>query len=70
MISTDNKTRFSTDQVINCFIIASSYIASRLIGGGSLITAIYNDDYENDPINNVSDIKFTGPLYNPALAFG
>jgi glycerol uptake facilitator-like aquaporin len=40
MLSTDSKTQFSTDKVINCFIIASSYCAARLMAGGTLVTGI------------------------------
>jgi len=45
MISTDKATKFSSDKVINCFIIASSYIASRLLSGGQLVTGINNSTY-------------------------
>lgn len=45
MICTDKKTQFSQDRVINCFIIASSYVSSRLIGGGSLVTNIRDYNY-------------------------
>ena len=34
MICNDKKTQFSNDQVMNCFTMASSYIAARLFGGG------------------------------------
>jgi len=45
MICTDKNTKFSSDKVINCFIIASSYIASRLLSGGQLVTGINNSTY-------------------------
>ena len=38
MISTDERTKFSQDKVINCFILASSYVAARLLAGGELVT--------------------------------
>jgi len=40
MLSTDVKTQFSKDKVINCFIIASSYVAARLMSGGTLVTGL------------------------------
>lgn len=40
MHSTDDKTKFSEDKVINCFIIAASYIGARLVGGGYLMTEL------------------------------
>ena len=43
MLCTDEKTRFSKDKVINCFVIASSYVSARLIGGGELVTGTYLD---------------------------
>lgn len=41
MICTDKKTQFSEDKVINCFIMSSSYIASRLMAGGIMVTGLY-----------------------------
>ena len=38
MMATDKKTQFSDDKVINCFIIAASYVAARLMCGGELVT--------------------------------
>lgn len=43
MICTDKKTQFSEDKVINCFIIASSYVGARLMAGGRLVTAIQRE---------------------------
>ena len=84
MLSTDVKTQFSKDKVINCFIIASSYVAARLMSGGSLVTGLNISTYQ--PIkgetegettvlcadNNITvmNYRLTGPLLNPALAFG
>ncbi len=41
MLSTDKKTQFSDDKVINCFIISASYIAARLMAGGEMATVLY-----------------------------
>ena len=41
MICTDKKTQFSSDKVINCFIVAGAYVASRLFAGGRNVTGIY-----------------------------
>ena len=49
MLSTDSKTQFSKDKVINCFIIASSYCAARLMSGGTLVTGLNISTYESDP---------------------
>ena len=40
MLCTDKKTQYSDDKVINCFIISSSYIAARLMGGGQLVSCV------------------------------
>ena len=61
MLSTGKDTQFSEDKVINCFIIASAYAASRLMAGGELVTNV--DPADADPIR-------VGPLLNPALALG
>ena len=45
IISTDSKTRYSDDKAINGLIIASSYIAARLISGGEQITGLDHTDY-------------------------
>jgi len=45
MLSTDKKTQFSKDKVINCFIIASAYVASRLMAGGTLVTGMNISTY-------------------------
>jgi len=79
MLSTDVKTQFSKDKVINCFIIASSYCAARLMSGGTLVTGLNISSYEKDAEGNAmcddKDIiylfyRLNGPLLNPALAFG
>jgi glycerol uptake facilitator-like aquaporin len=41
MICTDKKTQFSSDKVINCFIVAGSYASARLFGGGRMVTGIF-----------------------------
>ena len=40
MICTDKETQFSKDKVINCFIMAASYVAARAMSGGKLVTAL------------------------------
>jgi hypothetical protein len=52
MLSTDSKTQFSKDKVINCFIIASSYCAARLMAGGTLVTGLNISTYKMDPTTN------------------
>ena len=66
---------FSEDRVINCFMIASAYVASRLVGGGPMVSEIkvpYREELdENGNIYVIPEnIRKTGPLLNPALAFG
>lgn len=80
MLSTDSKTQFSSDKVINCFIIASAYVGARLMAGGQLVTglnrSIYPQDSDTGEIDcengkpDVYRFKQTGPLLNPALALG
>ena len=75
MICTDSKTMFSDDRVINCFMIASAYVASRLVGGGPMVSEIkipYREEIdENGNIYVIPEmIRKTGPLLNPALALG
>lgn len=59
MLCTDAKTQFSKDKVINCLIISSAYVSSRLMSGGKLVTRLMT-------VPN----KYCGPLLNPALALG
>jgi len=40
MLSTDKKTQYSEDKVINCFIMSASYVAARLMGGGGVVTIL------------------------------
>ena len=68
IISTDSKTRYSDDKAMNGFIIASSYIAARLISGGEQITGLDHTDYSSH--NPIENFKRTGPLLNPAIAMG
>ena len=83
MLSTDVKTQFSKDKVINCFIIASAYVAARLMAGGTLVTGLNISTYQQilneegvevpycgDLGIEVLNYRLTGPLLNPALAFG
>lgn len=54
MICTDKKTQFSEDKVINCFIMASSYVASRLVCGGRLVTVLFfGSKNSNDALTRV-----------------
>jgi len=53
MLSTDTKTQFSKDKVINCFIIASSYVAARLMSGGTLVTGLNISSYETHLVDGV-----------------
>jgi glycerol uptake facilitator-like aquaporin len=68
MICTDRKTQFSDDKVINCFIVAGAYVASRLFAGGRMITGVYQPDGASEFTNAYK--AMTGPLLNPGLAFG
>ena len=68
MISTDKTTQYSSDKVINSFVVASSYCAARLIGGGGEVTGLDMTDYSKMPI--VVKFEKTGPLLNPAIAMG
>ena len=75
MICTDSKTMFSDDRVINCFMIASAYVASRLVGGGPMVSEIkipYREELDKDGNIYVIPemIRQTGPLLNPALSLG
>lgn len=77
MICTEKKTQFSEDKVINCFIMAASYVAARLFAGGQLVTALYKEGpgiYRLIPKENgggyAEHVVKLGPLLNPALAFG
>ena len=72
MICTDKKTQFSQDKVINCFIMASSYVAARLVCGGKLVTVLYyGSKNSQDASTRILDFPvLLGPLLNPALALG
>jgi glycerol uptake facilitator-like aquaporin len=72
MICTDKKTQFSQDKVINCFIMASSYVASRLVSGGKMVTVLYKGGKNSmDAKTRLFEAPVgVGPLLNPALAFG
>jgi len=59
MMATDKKTQFSNDKVINCFILASSYIAARLLCGGELVTCFTRlgvSDYDIDNGTAAEDV--------------
>lgn len=72
MICTEKKTQFSEDKVINCFIMASSYVASRLVCGGKLVTCLYYGGMNSQDVavRLLLEPVLLGPLLNPALAFG
>ena len=71
MLSTDKKTMFSEDKVINCFIIASAYVSSRLIAGGSLVSGFRYYWGDSETLAGVIWMwNPTGPMLNPAFAFG
>ena len=70
MICTDKKTQFSQDKVINCFVIASSYVSARLMAGGRLVTAIQRIEVVSGTVSQQDLYKLVGPLLNPALALG
>ena len=85
MLCTDEKTRFSSDKVVNCFIIASAYISGRLIAGGSMVSWTVGNSFleslttfeNNKNLINLGALaaasahnKFSGPLLNPAIYFG
>ena len=74
ILATDKRTQFSNDKVINCLIMASCYVSARLLGGGSLVTWVYENDSENfisyDGIKRGGNGHLSGPLYNPAIMLG
>jgi hypothetical protein len=52
--------------------MSASYTAARLMGGGGLISVMYNEVEFNEfncPTNGTK-IEALGPLLNPALALG
>jgi len=59
-LCTDETLYFSKEQAINCFIIASSYIASRAFFGG---------DFTNHLLIG-SGVTNYGACLNPAIALG
>merc|ERR1712166_750958 len=63
MLSIDPTTQFSKDTVVITFCIGASYIGSRLMSGGSLITGF---KYPSAKPTYLA----SGPLLNPALALG
>lgn len=64
MMQTDEKMFFSREKAINCFIIASSYVAARAMFYGQ--TVVYNPN-GNFPSNTISSF---GACLNPAIALG
>lgn len=64
MLSIDPHTQFTKDKVVTTFCLSASYIGSRLMAGGSLITGF------RYPTTTKIYYLTSGPLLNPALAFG
>lgn len=60
-LCTDETLYFSKEQAINCFIIASSYIASRAYWGGNTLNLT--------PVPGVGVTNY-GACLNPAIALG
>jgi len=79
LMCSDKRTRFSNDKVINSFILAAAFVASRLISGGRMVTGLPQgtikvSNLTGDP-DELEDLEITkylysGPLLNTALAFG
>lgn len=67
MHSTDEQTQYSGDKVINCFIISSSFVTARLLGGGHIAAALAH--WDSEAKKYVSYTK-RGPMINPAIAIG
>ena len=64
MLCTDKKTQFSEDKVINCFIMASAYVAARLLAGGAMVTARYTGYSEANPeIIQISTNSTDDPIF-------
>jgi glycerol uptake facilitator-like aquaporin len=80
MLCTGKDTQFSSDKVINCFIIASAYISARLLaGGGQTGASMVWTSYENplyvkggdaEEYLYIPGYRPTGPLLNPGIAIG
>jgi len=66
MISTDKATRFSSDRVVNSFVIAASYIASRLLAGGTLVTGISKSTYVSAKPESSADVYWDANAKPPA----
>jgi len=62
-LCTDETLYFSKEQAINCFIISSSYIASRAFFGGDFV------NHSNSPFFT-SGVTNYGACLNPAIALG
>ena len=61
-LCTDETLYFSKEQAINCFIIASSYIASRAFFGGDFVN--HTNGLSTSGVTNY------GACLNPAIALG
>ena len=60
MMQTDEKMLFSRERAINCFIIASSYVAARAMFFGQTVVAYFT----------AISITSYGAVLNPAIALG
>ena len=78
LIHTDTKTSFTSDKSVNAMIIASSYVAARLMSGGPFLTGIPQIEMvsEKDDEGTIEDKLIesyyipSGQVLNPAIAFG
>lgn len=70
MTQTDEKMLFSSEKAINCFIIASSYIAARAMFNQSVAGACTTAEYIADPTCTAGAVTNHGACLNPAIALG
>ena len=71
MTQTEEKMLFSNERAINCFIIASSYVAARAIFYGSIPAITMADPLDPDTIILVGGgVSTYGACLNPGIAMG
>mmetsp|Transcript_4702 Transcript_4702/g.8019 ORF Transcript_4702/g.8019 Transcript_4702/m.8019 type:complete len:185 (+) Transcript_4702:374-928(+) len=79
LICSDRHLRMTKDKALNSLIIASGYIAARLMSGGSMVTGLPENETlitqmskDGTQFSNVEVRQFrrTGSLLNPALGLG
>lgn len=63
LTQTEEKTTFSKEKAINCFIIASSLVAGRAMVQGQTIA-------QATSLQNVGGYSISGAVLNPAIALG